>query len=78
MRFRTGMLVGLAAGYVAGTRAGRERYEQIKRFALQARQHPALAQLLEQAGGVTDLVRTGAAGGLEAGSKGLRSYADRA
>jgi len=30
MRGRIGIVVGLAAGYVLGTRAGRERYEQIK------------------------------------------------
>ena len=30
MRFRTGLLVGLALGYYLGTRAGLERYEQIQ------------------------------------------------
>lgn len=30
MRGKTGLVVGLAIGYVLGTRAGRERYEQIK------------------------------------------------
>jgi hypothetical protein len=30
-RFRAGMLVGFAAGYVMGSKAGRERYEQINR-----------------------------------------------
>ncbi len=30
MRGKIGIVVGLAAGYVLGTRAGRERYEQIK------------------------------------------------
>ncbi len=30
MRGKTGLIIGLAAGYVLGTRAGRERYEQIK------------------------------------------------
>lgn len=30
MRGKFGLVVGLAAGYVLGTRAGRERYEQIK------------------------------------------------
>jgi hypothetical protein len=29
MRFRLGLLIGLAAGYVLGARAGRQRYEQI-------------------------------------------------
>jgi len=30
MRGKVGFVIGLAAGYVLGTRAGRERYEQIK------------------------------------------------
>jgi uncharacterized protein YcfJ len=29
MRFRVGLAVGFATGYVLGTKAGRERYEQI-------------------------------------------------
>lgn len=34
MRGKVGLVIGLAAGYVLGTRAGRERYEQIKTQAL--------------------------------------------
>ncbi|MEV7694586.1 hypothetical protein AB0N73_14775 [Microbacterium sp. NPDC089189] len=34
MRGKAGLVIGLAAGYVLGTRAGRERYEQIKEQAL--------------------------------------------
>ncbi len=34
MKGKVGLIVGLAAGYVLGTRAGRERYEQIKEQAL--------------------------------------------
>ncbi|GAA3757112.1 hypothetical protein GCM10022240_07430 [Microbacterium kribbense] len=30
MRGKVGLVMGLAAGYVLGTRAGRQRYEQIK------------------------------------------------
>ena len=30
MGFKTGMLVGLGVGYVLGTRAGRERYDELK------------------------------------------------
>jgi hypothetical protein len=29
MGFKTGLLIGAAAGYVLGAKAGRERYEQI-------------------------------------------------
>ncbi|AUG28385.1 hypothetical protein JVX92_10200 [Microbacterium hominis] len=34
MRGKIGIVVGLAAGYVLGSRAGRERYEQIKAASL--------------------------------------------
>ena len=34
--FKTGMVLGLGAGYVLGARAGRERYEQIARAAKMA------------------------------------------
>jgi len=36
------LLVGGAIGYVLGSRAGRERYEQIKRWATRAVDHPAV------------------------------------
>jgi hypothetical protein len=29
MAFKTGLIIGAAAGYVLGAKAGRERYEQI-------------------------------------------------
>jgi DNA-binding PadR family transcriptional regulator len=38
MRFRVGLLAGLAVGYYLGTKAGRERYEQIRRWLDDARQ----------------------------------------
>ena len=31
MRFRIGLILGLGAGYVLGTKAGRERYLQLQR-----------------------------------------------
>ncbi len=73
MKFRTGLVVGIGVGYVLGARAGRERYEQIKRAAAKARSHPAVGQLADQAIGVVDLARNTLAGSLSAGSKGLRS-----
>jgi hypothetical protein len=33
MRFRIGLLLGFAGGYVLGTKAGRERYNQIMNMA---------------------------------------------
>jgi hypothetical protein len=73
MRFRLGLLVGGAVGYVLGARAGRDRYEQIKRWAVEARKHPAVAQLTDQGLGLVDAGRYVAATGLSAGARGLRS-----
>jgi len=38
MRFRVGLLAGFAIGYYLGSKAGRERYEQIRRWLDDARQ----------------------------------------
>ncbi|MEN3316567.1 MAG: hypothetical protein V7605_2801 [Acidimicrobiaceae bacterium] len=37
MRFRLGVVTGFAGGYYLGTRAGRERYEQINKALRRAR-----------------------------------------
>ncbi len=42
--YRISFLAGAAAGFVAGTRAGRERYDQMVQFVKQAREHPAVQQ----------------------------------
>jgi len=73
MRFRAGLIVGGAVGYVLGARAGRQRYEQIANAARRLRSHPAVAQLSDQAVGLVDAGRHAAAGGLSAGGKGLRA-----
>jgi len=67
------MLVGGAIGYVLGARAGRERYEQIKHWAGEARKHPAVAQLADQGLGLIDAARYTAAAALSAGAKGLKT-----
>jgi hypothetical protein len=38
MRFRGGLIIGFAIGYYLGSKAGRERYEQIRRWLEDARQ----------------------------------------
>lgn len=42
-----GILVGVAAGYVLGTRAGRQRYEQISRTARTVATSPATKKAIE-------------------------------
>jgi hypothetical protein len=49
MRYRLTFVAGLALGYVLGTRAGRERYEQLKKSARQVSQNPAVRNTAETA-----------------------------
>ncbi|WDO08519.1 YtxH domain-containing protein [Streptomyces murinus] len=49
MRYRLTFIAGLALGYVLGTRAGRERYEQLKKSARQFAQNPAVRNTAETA-----------------------------
>ncbi|WP_268245810.1 YtxH domain-containing protein, partial [Streptomyces chryseus] len=49
MRYRLTFIAGLALGYVLGTRAGRERYEQLKKSARQVAQNPAVRNATESA-----------------------------
>ncbi|MFF4014143.1 YtxH domain-containing protein [Streptomyces sp. NPDC001843] len=49
MRYRLTFVAGLALGYVLGTRAGRERYETLKKSARQIAQNPAVRNTAETA-----------------------------
>ncbi|MFJ5259586.1 YtxH domain-containing protein [Streptomyces sp. NPDC088387] len=49
MRYRLMFVAGVAVGYVLGTRAGRERYEQLKKSARQVAQNPAVRNTAETA-----------------------------
>ncbi len=42
--YRLSFIVGLAAGFVLGTRAGREKYDQMVRFAKNAAENPTVQQ----------------------------------
>ena len=60
MGTKTGILIGVGIGYVLGTRAGRERYEQIRMSASKLRRFPIVARPLDAAGQkMSDLVRAG-------------------
>jgi hypothetical protein len=55
MRGKIGLAIGLAAGYVLGTRAGRERYEQIKEQAEKVWNLPTVQKQVDK---VKDVGRT--------------------
>ncbi len=60
-RYRIAFLGGLAVGFVVGARAGRERYEQLKKLARAAADNPAVQQaagaLQAQASGLANSAR---------------------
>jgi hypothetical protein len=55
MRFRAGLILGFAAGYYLGTRAGRERHEQINRMLRKVRRSEAFDEVTDKAKAVVDL-----------------------
>ena len=54
VRFKTGLLVGLAVGYYYGARAGRERYLQIDHYLAQVRASEAYQGMVGQFGDLMD------------------------
>jgi hypothetical protein len=61
MRYRVTFLAGLATGFVLGARAGRERYEQMKKLARSAADNPAIQQAAGAAAAqATGLAKTAA------------------
>jgi hypothetical protein len=50
MRYRATFIAGLAVGFVIGARAGRERYEQMKKAATQVVQSPPVQKATQAAG----------------------------
>jgi len=50
MRARITFLAGFAVGFVAGARAGRERYEQMVKLARKAAENPTVQQATRAAG----------------------------
>ncbi|MCM2388554.1 YtxH domain-containing protein [Streptomyces albipurpureus] len=49
MRYKLTFIAGLAVGYVIGTRAGRERYEQLRKSVREFSQNPAVRNAAESA-----------------------------
>jgi hypothetical protein len=56
---RLGLIASFAAGYYFGSRAGRERYEQIQRWLADARHSPPVEQGRAVLDRVIDRVREG-------------------
>jgi hypothetical protein len=52
MGFKTGLAVGLGAGYVLGTRAGRQRFEQIRGWWAQVTGSPTVQRAADRTKGV--------------------------
>ncbi|MBW1600996.1 YtxH domain-containing protein [Streptomyces sp. JJ66] len=67
MRYRLTFLTGVAVGYVAGARAGRERYEQLRKKAQRFAENPAVRNTVEAA----------AVSGRDAAGKACGAVADR-
>jgi len=58
MRYKAMFATGLAIGYVLGTRAGRERYEQIKRVAQRVADSPSVQEAAGLVGAQASKVAT--------------------
>jgi hypothetical protein len=57
MRFRAGLILGLAVGYYLGAKAGRQRYEQINRTIKKIKRSDAFDVATEKAKAVVDLAQ---------------------
>ncbi len=69
MRFRTGLIIGLGVGYVLGTRAGQERYDQIHAAWQRVRGDEIVGSLIQRTVDLTESPRNAAR---QAVSDGLR------
>ena len=67
-----GLMIGGAVGYVLGARAGRERYEEIKRWWGAAKRNPSMGQVSKVGQSLSDMGRSVIAGGLEKTSSAMR------
>jgi hypothetical protein len=57
MRGKSGLALGLAIGYVFGTKAGRERYEQLSQSAKRLAADPSLQRLQTEVSGLFNASR---------------------
>ncbi len=76
MKFRTGLVVGLAAGYVLGAKAGRERYETIVAVSNKFRANESVRKAADVAERTTRKPRGMAGDGLVHVAKKVRAKAE--
>jgi hypothetical protein len=74
MGFKTGLLVGLGVGYVLGTKAGRERYDELKSSWDQFMGNPSVQSVVTKG---KEVVETGKDRGLKAVEKATDSVKEK-
>jgi hypothetical protein len=74
MGFKTGLMVGLGVGYVLGTKAGRERYEELKASWDNFMGNPSVQTVVNKG---KEVVETGKQRGLQAVEKASDDVKDR-
>jgi hypothetical protein len=74
MGFKTGLLVGFGVGYVLGTKAGRERYEELKSSWDQFMGNPSVQTVVSKS---KEVVETGKQRGLQAVEKATDNVKER-
>jgi hypothetical protein len=75
MKFRTGLIIGLGVGYVLGSRAGRERYDQLKSVVDSVAGNERVRKVAAVAGKSTEGARNLAGTGLVAAGGAVRQAA---
>jgi hypothetical protein len=75
MKFRTGLIIGLGVGYVLGSRAGRERYDQLKSVVDSVAGNERVKKVAAVAGKSTEGARNLAGTGLVAAGGAVREAA---
>ncbi len=76
MKFRTGLIVGLGVGFVLGSRAGRERYDQMKAALDAVRSNETVQRATAVADRSTVKVRRAAGSGLVTASEKIKERAE--
>jgi hypothetical protein len=74
MGFKTGLLVGFGVGYVLGTKAGRERYEELKASWDSFTGNPSVQTVVNKS---KEVVETGKQRGLKAVEKASDNVKER-